>query len=129
MISKGLILHPVEWRHKQSLLLYDVIDVMGHFNVQRIFRWFQSLWTELLYIIKELTVLFAKAGNTYCFCPMGLQTIPYPFLRIEIENNALTKSMSMHHVLEMMQICSSKDMASGIVNEIDAPKLGLWKDL
>lgn len=56
---------------------------------------------------------------------MGLQTVCYPFLMIEIENNALTKSMSMYHVLEMMQICSSKDMASGIVNETGAPKLGL----
>lgn len=60
---------------------------------------------------------------------MGLQTVRYPFLMTEIENNALTKSMSMYHVLEITQICSRKDMASGIVNEIGAPKLGLWKDL
>lgn len=60
---------------------------------------------------------------------MGLHTVPYPFLMIETENNALTKINVQYLVLEMMHICSSRDMASGTVNEVGAPKLGVWKDL
>ena len=42
----------------------------------------------------------------------------------DIENNALTKINVRYHVLEMMHICSSEDMASGTVNKVGAPKLG-----